>query len=64
MLEQDNDNTGRLRDDPTQTDRRRGRDRRCQHDQRNEVRYESPRRKNHGRRQEDKDPWKESLNFE
>lgn len=46
------------------TERRNGTDRRCGTDRRNGVRYEACRRKNHGRRKEDKDLWKESLEFE
>jgi len=45
-------------------ERRCGEDRRTGGDRRNDVRFEKCRRKNHGRRAEDKDPWKESLEFE
>lgn len=45
-------------------ERRSCKDRRAGLDRRNLIRYEAGRRKNHGRRTEDKDPWKESLEFD
>lgn len=45
-------------------EQRNGKDRRCGTDRRNAVRYEATRRKNHGRRKEDRDPWKDALEFE
>ncbi|WP_299195641.1 hypothetical protein [uncultured Amphritea sp.] len=42
-------------------ERRSGQDRRKVKDRRDEIRFENCRRKNHGRRIEDRDFWKESL---
>lgn len=46
---------------PSYTNRRSDSDRRSGKDRRGEIRYELDRRKNHGRRSSDKDPWKDSL---
>ena len=56
MLEQDDGNTGIPTGEKPPIERGCGQDRRSGHDQRKEVRYEPSRRKNHGRRKEDKDP--------
>ncbi|GGK59530.1 hypothetical protein [Amphritea balenae] len=45
-------------------ERRITQDRRQGHDRRDDIRFEKERRSNHGRRKEDKDPWKESLEFD
>ena len=45
-------------------ERRIAQDRRQGHDRRDGIRFEKERRSNHGRRKEDKDPWKESLEFD
>ena len=63
MLEQDDGNIGSCTGEKPPIERRCGQDRRSGRDQRKEVRYEASRRKNHGRRTQDKDPWKESLEF-
>ncbi len=42
-------------------EKRSGKDRRKTKDRRDEIRFEECRRKNHGRRLEDRDFWKESL---
>lgn len=54
---------GKDRDDitPSPLNRRAVSDRRSGKDRRGEIRYELDRRKNHGRRSSDKDPWKDSL---
>ncbi|WP_417222085.1 hypothetical protein [Amphritea sp.] len=45
-------------------DKRSGHDRREYKDRRDEIRFQENRRKNHGRRIEDKDPWKDALEFD
>lgn len=60
----DQDQTKQQNSDPEFKERRCGEDRRKGSDRRKSIRYESCRRKNHGRRKEDKDPWKEALNFD
>ncbi|MBN0987447.1 hypothetical protein [Amphritea pacifica] len=45
-------------------ERRSGKDRRHIRDRRDQIRFEADRRKNHGRRTEDRDLWKESLEFD
>ena len=59
----DSTNTEQEQHNPL-NERRTIKDRRIGKDRRNLVRYEAGRRKNHGRREEDKDPWKESLEFD
>ncbi|WP_019620578.1 hypothetical protein [Amphritea japonica] len=62
-MESDSSNTEQEQHNPMD-ERRVIQDRRAGNDRRNLIRYEAGRRKNHGRRQEDKDPWKESLEFD
>lgn len=45
-------------------DKRSGTDRRKYKNRREQIRFEADRRKNHGRRREDKDPWKDALEFD
>ncbi len=47
--------------EPLFEEKRSGLDRRKTTDRRDEIRFEKCRRKNHGRRIEDRDFWKESL---
>lgn len=60
MMKTDQTNTSQGHSRPID-ERRSGQDRRRIKDRRDEIRFENCRRKNHGRRQEDRDFWKESL---
>ena len=64
MLELNSDPDSNFEVDKPQIERRNGLDRRDGKDRRYDVRYEPTRRKNHGRREDDRDLWKESLEFE
>ena len=50
--------------DELYTEKRSGTDRRKRKDRRDLIRFETCRRKNHGRRKEDKDPWKDALELD
>ncbi|MDO6562204.1 hypothetical protein Q4488_02305 [Amphritea sp. 1_MG-2023] len=45
-------------------EKRCGIDRRNHKNRREQIRYEPDRRKNHGRRVNDKDPWKDAFEFD